>query len=90
MYLSSKGSPHHEAAQKGTKPSTMNTSNASRIHSQEITPKIRSAALVGQAVLNLRRQACDEISGFRYNRLVNLASALEATLPAIEALEARS
>lgn len=58
-------------------------------HGQAIAPKFRSAALVGQAVLNLRRHARDEVSGFRYHKLLGLASALEATLPAIEALEAR-
>lgn len=67
----------------------MKTFAQSHTERQAFAPKFRSAVLVGQAVLNLRRQATEEISAFRYSRLVNLASALEATLPAIEALEAR-
>lgn len=66
---------------------TVQRNNTITAQRQPLVPRICSAALVGQAVLNLRRQARNEISGFRYRKLLNLASALESTLPAIEALE---
>jgi hypothetical protein len=67
----------------------MDRNSAVQTNRQASVPKFRSAVLVGQVVLNLRRQARDEISGFRCRKLLNLASALESTLPAIESLEPR-
>jgi len=49
-----------------------------------------SAAMhIGQGILLLRRRAQNELSAARWRRMERLADLLEASLPAIEILEAQ-
>jgi hypothetical protein len=82
------GSQNQRRARHGGPPQRTITLNKLKTTTQKPGGSMTAAAHLGAAVICLRRKASQESSPPRYEKLLQLATALADALPAVETAEA--